>query len=83
MGVSRKYTTHIIYIMYEYIVRPGRIGTKTTVCLRELHSLTVSKSVRFLYQEGAAGKLNFPYDGLKTYSFRRVETSGNCTLPAS
>ena len=21
MGVSRKYTTHIIYIMYEYIVR--------------------------------------------------------------
>ena len=31
--------------------RPGRIGTKTRDCLRELHSLTVSKSVRFLYSE--------------------------------
>ena len=31
--------------------RPGRIDTKTRDCLRELHSLTVSKSVRFLYSE--------------------------------
>ena len=45
--------------------RPGRIGTKTRDCLRELHSLTVSKSVRFLYSEGAAGTLNCPWDGLK------------------
>ena len=31
MGVSRKYTTHIIYIiyiMYEHIVRPGRSDDK-------------------------------------------------------
>ena len=40
--------------------RPGIIGTKTRNCLRELHSLTVSKSVRFLYSEGAAGMLNCP-----------------------
>ena len=40
--------------------RPGRIGTKTRNRLRELHSLTVSKSVRFLYSEGAAGTLNCP-----------------------
>ena len=56
---------HTVYIMYEYTVRPGRIGTKTRDCLRELHSLTVSKSVRFLYSEGAAGTLNCPWDGLK------------------
>ena len=49
--------------------RPGRIGTKTRNCLRELHSLTVSKSVRFLYSEGAAGTLNCPKNVLKTYSF--------------
>jgi len=49
-----------------------RIGTKTRDCLRELHSLTVSKSVRFLYSEGTAGTLNYPYSGLKTYSFQRM-----------
>ena len=31
--------------------RPGRIDTKTTACLRELYSLTVLKSERFLYQK--------------------------------
>ena len=52
--------------------RLGSIGTKTRDCLRELHSLTVSKSERFLYSEGAAGTLNCPWDGLKTYSFQRM-----------
>ena len=41
-------------------------------CLRELHSLTVSESVRFLYPEGAAGKLNFPQDGLKKQNRKTV-----------
>ena len=52
--------------------RLGRIGTKTRDCLRELHSLTVSKSVRFLYSEGAAGTLNCPWDGLKKQNCRGI-----------
>ena len=52
--------------------RLGRIGTKTRDCLRELHSLTVSKSVRFLYSEGAAGTLNCPQDGLKKQNRRGI-----------
>ena len=67
--------------------RPGRIGTKTRNCLRELHSLTVSKSVRFLYSEGAAGFRRCSWDVKlskecsENIQLPEDESSGSCILP--
>ena len=73
--------THTVYIMYEYIVRSGRIWHKKG----SLHLCEQPFIQQFncqpQFQYG--NPRDFLFYGLKTYSFRRVKTSGSCILPAS
>jgi len=55
--------------------------TKTTACLRELYSLTVLKSERFLYQKRYSWEVKLSIWWSENIQLPEDESSGSCILP--